>query len=174
MAARAKAKKLDADGLWNYALRLLQGRAHSVGELKQKLARRAASTSDTDATLHKLRSYGFTDDRKFSEAFAASRLENKGFGPARVLRDLRARRVATSLAEGAVKRTFAGIDEQQLVADFLARRYRGKNLAEFLSADKNLASVYRRLRTAGFGSRAVLAVLKQHRTLSEDFGEPVE
>jgi regulatory protein len=174
MAARAKLGKLDADGLWNYALSLLEARAHSIGELKQKLSRRAASASDTEATLHKLRSYGFTDDRKFSEAFAASRLENQGFGPARVLRDLQSKRVSTPLAESAVKRTFAGVDEHQLAAEFLARKYRGKNLVQFLAEDKNLASVYRRLRTAGFNSRVALDVLKQHRDISEDFEEPSE
>lgn len=175
MATRRKPKQLDADGLWNYALGLLRTRGHSIGQLKQKLFRRAASVADIDATLAKLREYGFTDDRKFSEAFAASRLENQGFGPARVFRDLRARRVATPVAEGAVKETFGGLDEHQLIENFLARKYRAKNLAEFLAEDKNLASAYRRLRTAGFSSRAVLDVLKRHRDITqEDFEEPSE
>lgn len=174
MAGRVKAKKLDAEGLWNYALALLQRRAHSSGGLKQKLLLRAASAADIDPTLEKLRTYGFIDDRKFSEAFAASRLEGQGLGPARVFRDLRARRVAAGVAERAVKQTFTGIDEHQLVENFLARKYRGKNLAVFLSEEKNLASVYRRLRTAGFSSRTVLDILKRHREIVEDFEEPSE
>jgi len=94
MAPRAKPKKLDENALWNYALRVLGQRAHSAGELKQKLAHRAQSPSVLSATLAKLREYGFTDDAKFSEAFAAVRLQNRGFGRYRVLRDLRSRRVA--------------------------------------------------------------------------------
>lgn len=171
MAARAKPSKLDADGLWNYALRLLRNRAHSAGELKQKLSARADSAAELDATLLKLRAYGFTEDRKFSENFAAAQLE-KGFGPARVLRDLRQRRVAPPLAERAVKQIFAEVDERQLVESFLARKYRGKDLPQFLGEDKNLAGVYRRLRTAGFKGRTVLEVLKRYRNIDQDFEEP--
>ena len=167
-----KPKKLDSDALWNYALGLLQRRAHSIAELRQKLSLRASSGADLNATVAKLRDYGFTDDCKFSEAFAAARLENQGFGPARVLRDLRARRVAAPIAERAVKQTFAGIDERELVASFLTRKYRGKNLREFLAEEKNLASAYRRLRTAGFSARAVLDVLKRYRDIDQDFEEP--
>lgn len=174
MATRRQPKKLDVDGLWNYALGLLQKRAYSIGELKQKLRLRAETASALEETLAKLRTYNFTDDQKFSEAFAASRLESKGFGPARVLHDLRARRVAGAVAERAVNSAFAGKDERQLVENFLARKYRGKNLAEFLAEEKNLASVYRRLRTAGFGSRVVLDALKRHREFAEDFEEPTE
>jgi regulatory protein len=174
MAARRKPKKLDADGLWNYALRLLRNRPRSTGELKRELSLRAESAADIDGILSKLRAYGFADDRKFSEAFAAARLANQGFGPARIFRDLRARRVATAEAGRAVKQTFANVDERQLVENFLARKYRGENLTRFLAEDKNLASAYRRLRTAGFHSDAALDVLKRYRDISEDFEEPGE
>ena len=167
-----KPKKLDSDALWKYALGLLQRRSHSIAELRQKLLLRASSAADLKAVLEKLRSYGFTDDCKFSEAFAAARLEDQGFGPARVLRDLRARRVAAPIAERAVKQAFAGIDEHELVASFLTRKYRSKNLRQFLAEEKNLASAYRRLRTAGFSARAVLDVLKRYRDIDQDFEEP--
>ena len=36
-----KPRHLDAEGLWNYALRALGGRAHSSGEMREKLGRRA-------------------------------------------------------------------------------------------------------------------------------------
>jgi regulatory protein len=171
MAARTKPKKLDADGLWSYALRTLGHRAHSANELRQKLARRAESSSVLGATLAKLREYGFTDDAKFSESFAAARLQNQGFGRSRVLRELRSKRVEASLAERAVEKAFSGTNEQELIRQFLARKYRGKNLAGFLTEGKNLAAVYRRLRTAGFSSSPVLSVLKQYSTKTEDWSE---
>jgi len=171
MAARAKPKKLDEDGLWSYALRALGQRAHSANELKQKLAQRAQSPGVLSATLAKLREYGFTDDAKFSEAFAARRLQNEGFGRYRVLRDLRSRRVAPALAEQAVEKAFSGTDEQDLIQQFLTRKYRGKDLTSFLSEEKNLASAYRRLRTAGFSSGRVLSVLKRYTRKAEDWSE---
>lgn len=162
MPAGRDSKKLDLDGLWTYALRVLGRRGHSAGELKQKLAKRAGSPSDLSATMAKLREYGFSDDEKFSEAYAGARLQNQGHGAARVLRDLRAKRIAPQVAERAVQKTFQGLDEQQLVRQFLERRYRTRNLPEFLAEPKNLASVYRRLRISGFSSRASLAVLKEY------------
>jgi regulatory protein len=174
MAARAKAEKFDEDGLWTYALRALGQRAHSAGELKQKLARRAESPAALRATLAKLREYGFTDDSKFAEAFAAARLENRGFGRGRVLRDLRSRRVASAIAEQAVEKAFRGTDERRLVREFLNRKYRGKDLRDFLADEKNLAAAYRRLRTAGFGSSSVLSVLKQYSNKADDWEEVEE
>jgi len=172
MAVRTKPKKLDENALWSYALRALGQRAHSSNELRQKLARRAQSPSDLNAALAKLREYGFLDDGKFSDAFAAARLQNRGFGRVRVLRELRSKRVAPSLAERAVEKAFSGTDEDELIQQFLARKYRGKNLAEFLAEEKNLAGAYRRLRTAGFSSGRVLTVLKQYTKKAEEWGEP--
>ncbi len=143
-------------------MRALGQRAHSATELRQKLSRRAESPADVNAAMAKLREYGFADDQKFSEAFAASRLQNQGFGRFRVLRDLQSKRVAPAVAEDAVEKTFAGTDEPDLIQRFLERKYRGKDLAEFFKEEKNLASAYRRLRTAGFSSSGSLSVLKRY------------
>ncbi len=154
--------RLNAEQLWEYALRILAIRPYSEGELRQKLAARAETAADIPATMSRLQEYGLADDRKFSETFASGRLQNKGFGRLRVLRDLRAKRVEGVVAEQAVSHAFAGVDEQELASAYLERRYRGKNLAAFLSEEKNFASAYRRLRTAGFSSSSSLSVLKRY------------
>jgi regulatory protein len=170
---RSKPKKFDADALWTYALRVLGQRSHSAYELRQKLGLKAESPGVLQEVLSKLCEYGFTDDTAFSETFAASRLNNQGFGKQRVLRDLQAKRVPGAVAGQAVERTFAGTDEKDLANRFLARKYRGKDLTAFLKEEKNLASAFRRLRTAGFSTHVSLAVLKEHAERSEDW-EPVE
>ncbi len=76
------------------------------GEMRTKLSRRSDSPSVVTETLAKLREYGMADDEKFSETFASSRLQNDGFGQARVLRDLRAKRVPSAVAEKAVQKTY--------------------------------------------------------------------
>jgi regulatory protein len=174
MAAGRKPKKLDADALWQYALRVLGQRAHSVGELRQKLSRRAVSPADLNAAIAKLREYELIDDKKFSEAFASARLQNQGFGRFRVLRELRSKRVAATVAQGAVEKTFASTDELALIHQFLDRKYRSKNLPEFLKEEKNLASVYRRLRTAGFSSSGSFSVLKNYANVEQDWSGPEE
>ena len=165
--------KLDEKSLWEYALRALAQRAHSAGEIRQKLLKRAQSAQDLDAVLAKLREYGMVDDRRFSEAFASARLQNDGFGRFRVLNDLRRKRVAPAGADAAVNRAFSGTDEPQLIEQFLKRKYRNVDLSQFLKEEKNLVSAYRRLRTAGFGSGSAIAVLKRYSQRMEDFSEPI-
>jgi regulatory protein len=171
---RSKPKKYDADALWSYALRALGQRSYSTHELRQKLALRAENPAVLQEVLKKLREYGFADDTAFSETFASSRLNNKGFGKQRVLRDLQAKRVPAAVAGQAVERTFAGTNEKELATQFLHRKYRGKDLAAFLKEEKNLAAAFRRLRTAGFSARVSLEVLKEHAVRSEDWEPPEE
>jgi regulatory protein len=169
MAMPGKPKMLDSGGLWEYALRVLGQRAHSAAELRQKLSRRSESAVDVDGVMGKLRDYGLADDTKFSEAFASTKLETRGFGRFRVLRDLRSKSVSGSIAKAAVDKTFAGTDEGELIQQFLERKYRGKNLHEFLKQEKNLASAYRRLRTAGFSSGNSLSILKRYAERAGDW-----
>jgi regulatory protein len=156
-----KPRPLDESALWEYALRALARRAHSTAELREKLLRRAGRPGDVPAILARLKDYGYLDDRRFAEGFAAARLENEGFGKARALHDLRKRRVASTVAGKAVEKAYEGVEEQRLIEDFLQRKFRGRDLAAYLSEPKNLAAAYRRLRAAGFGGGESLRVLKR-------------
>ncbi|HBY60792.1 MAG TPA: RecX family transcriptional regulator [Solibacterales bacterium] len=165
-----KPKLLDEAALKEYALRLLGGRALSAGQLREKLRSKAERKEAVDAVLAQLKEYGYLDDRAFAETYANARLNNQGFGKQRVMRDLRQRRVSAGIAEQAVAKTFADSDEVALVEAFLARKYRGANLTELLADEKKLASVYRRLRYAGFSGSASAKVLGRHTsaTFEED------
>jgi regulatory protein len=157
-----KQKLLEGPQLMDYALRLLSGRAHSLGEIREKLRRRCAQAEDIDTVMTRLKEAGYLNDRQFSESFAKSRLENQGLGKMRVLRDLRQHRVAPKLAQQVVDKTFEDTDEVRLIEEFLARKYRGKQLGTLLSEEKHLASAYRRLQYAGFSSGNSIRVLKRY------------
>jgi regulatory protein len=161
MAVR-RPRLLDEQQLMDYAVRLLGGAAHSAGEIRERLRRRAALAKDVDGVIARLRELGYLNDRRFAETWAASRLENEGHGRSRVLRDLRQRRVAPKVAEDAVRRTYAETDETALIEQFLKRRFRGRDLAEYLGEEKNLANAFRRLRYAGFGAGASISTLKRY------------
>ena len=165
---KRKPKLFQKQDLLNYAVRALGGRAHSTGELREKLRRRAECAEDVDAVLSKLKEIGYLDDRRFAESYAASRLENEGLGKMRVLRDLRQRRVAPQLAEQVTEKTYQETDEAKLIEDFLKRKYRAKKLGEFLGQEKNLAAAYRRLRYAGFSAGASIRVLKRFAKQAEE------
>ncbi len=156
-----KPRTLDADALFQYALRALSARAHAAGELREKLRRRAEREEDVAPVLTRLKEHGYLDDRRFAETYSASRLENEGFGRARVLSDLRKRRVAPAVASQAVARVYKDADEPALIEAFLRRKFRAAPLAQYLAEPKHLAAAYRRLRAAGFSSGNAIAVLKR-------------
>jgi regulatory protein len=159
--AFAKPKPLNREELLGYALRLLGGRSLSVAELRQKLKQRAQEPGDIDPVVAQLKEYGYLNDEKMAEGFAASRRDGRGFGKQRVLSDLLKKRVAPKVAERAVGEAFAGVDETAMIEDYLARKYRTRNLGALLQEPAKLAGVYRRLRLAGFSSAASIRVLKR-------------
>lgn len=152
---------LDANSLWEYALRALSGRAYSVAELREKLGARAARPEDVTEALKRLKEHGFINDERLAESFATSRLENQGFGKARVVRDLRKRRVAPAVAERVAAEVYREADESALIEAYLRRKYRTVPLQTAFADPKALASAYRRLRTAGFTSANSIRVLKR-------------
>lgn len=156
-----KRTRLDAAALWQYALRVLAGRAHSTGELREKLRGKAERAADVDPTIARLKEYGYLNDRKFAESFAAARLENEGLGKTRVLSDLSRRRVAPAVAQQTVGKVYEDVNEQALAEDFVRRKFRMASKENLFQDGKQMASAYRRLMRAGFRSATAVAVLKK-------------
>jgi regulatory protein len=156
-----KRKRLDAGGLWQYALKILGGRAQSAGELREKLRLRAETATDVDDAMARLKDLGYLDDKRFAEGFAASRLTNDRLGSTRVIQDLRRRRVAPSLAETTVQKTYENVDEIALIEDWIRRKYRMTPREGLFGEEKDLAAAYRRLARAGFRSGEIIRVLKR-------------
>ncbi len=161
-------KKLDGDQLWELALQSLGRRAYAAAELRRKLWLRAETPAVLDQTMNKLQDYGLLNDVRFAESYAAARLDGQGLGSRRVLADLRAKSVPANVAEHAVRQTYAETDELELIEKYLQRKFRGKNLREYLSEDKHLASAFRRLRTAGFSASNSIRVLKRYTGRAEE------
>ncbi|HLK65693.1 MAG TPA: RecX family transcriptional regulator [Bryobacteraceae bacterium] len=156
-----KVRLLDSEALWSYALKTLGGRAYSIGELREKLRRRAERAGDVDDILARLKEHGYLDDRRFAEGYAAARLSNDRFGRTRVLQDLRQHRVAPNLAETTVKKVYENVDEVALIEDWVRKKYRGAEREGLFQEDKDLAAAYRRLVRAGFRTGEIVKVLKR-------------
>jgi len=170
-------KRLDRSSLYEYALRSLGGRAQSIGELRERLRRRAEQEGDVDTVLTQLKESGYLDDKRFAESFAAARLSNEKFGSSRVIRDLRQRRVAPTLAEGTVKQVYEGVDESSLIEEWIRRKYRTAPREDLFQDDKALASAYRRLARAGFRTGEIVRALKKfakNPELLDNFEPPEE
>jgi regulatory protein len=161
MAFSRKSKTLEPEALWEYALRCLDRKAYSTADLRQKLKLRADTADSLRKVMDKLGEYGLLNDQKFAESFAISRLEGRGHGAGRVVRDLLSHRIPARTAEQTVQQIYASVDEADLIRQYLERKFRSKDLKQFLSEEKNLASAYRRLRTAGFSANGSIGALKQ-------------
>lgn len=155
------AAKLDASKLKDYAARLLASRPLTASELRRKLRAKAARPEDVDPLMESLRGYGVVDDRRLASSFAFNRAESGSTGSRKALAQLRAKGVSSTVAQAAVDEAYQGRDEVKMVEDYLARKFRSKNLAELLADPAKLASLYRRLRTAGFSSSASIRALKR-------------
>jgi regulatory protein len=147
--------------LWSYALKALAGRAHSTGELREKLRRRAERASDVDDVIARLKDHGYLDDKRFAEGFAAARLANERLGRGRVVNDLRQRRVAPAVAESTVRRVYEDVDEQALIEEWIRRKYRMAPREGLFQEEKDLAAAYRRLLRAGFRTGEIVRALKK-------------
>jgi regulatory protein len=154
-------RQLDAALLWEYALRALSGRAHSSGELREKLRRRAERAEDVEDVLSRLKQSGYLDDQRYAESYAASRLSGEKFGRTRVIRDLRQHRVAPALAEDSVEKVYREVDEVALIEEWVRRKYRTATREGLFGDRKDLGAAYRRLTRAGFPSGEILKVLKR-------------
>jgi regulatory protein len=172
-----KSRTLAADALWAYALKALASRAHSAGELREKLRRRAERAGDVDDILDRLKQDGYLDDRRFAESFASARLTNDQFGRSRVLQDLRQRRVAPALADRTVRQVYENVDEQALIESWIRRKYRREPREGLFQDEKDMASAYRRLLHAGFRTGEILRALKKfakNPDLLDNFEPPEE
>lgn len=168
---------LDSGGLWSYALRTLGGRAHSTGELREKLLRRAQRKSDVEDVLRRLKDAGYLNDRQYAENFASARLANDQFGKARVIHDLRERHVAPSLAETTVREVYAEVDEQALIEEWIRRKYRTAPREGLFEEPKDVRAAYGRMMRAGFRTGEIMRALKRfakNPELLDDFEPPPE
>ncbi len=163
-----KPAPLEYSALMQYAVRTVAGRGLSASEMRRKLALRAAQREDVDRVVAALQDAGALNDERFAESFAASRLENRGFGRMRVLRDLRARQVSPRTAEEAVTSAYGETDETALIEHYIAKKFRGKDMPVYLAEEKNLASAFRKLRTAGFSPGNSIRVLKKYSQRAEE------
>jgi regulatory protein len=168
---RSIPKKKDAAQLWEYALRALGRRGLSAGEMRQRLKEKAAEPGDVEPAMAKLKEYGYLDDARFAETYAGSRRANQSLGRIRVLQDLRSRRVGPETAAVAVAKIYAETDEVALVEEFIARKFRNRNMAEYLADPNHLSSAYRKLRYAGFSSSVSIRVLKRYTARAEEIEE---
>jgi regulatory protein len=143
--------------LYQVAVRALMRRAHSVHEMKQKLARRSENKLLVQLVMARLKENGLMDDARYAKQFARQRTQTRKQGKFRVARDLRARGVPGRHIEAAVEEATRETDETAVVRQRIERKvraYRGE------IDEKKMASLYGSLLRAGFSADIIRRELR--------------
>jgi regulatory protein len=143
------------------ALRLLGYRERSVAELTRKLAEDGYSGRTVTAVVDRMVELGLVDDMRFARLWARGRV-NAGYGPRRVLRELKERGLSPEVIDDAMTA------EQD--PDPVGRLR--KSLSSCWPCDrKQRESCIRRLMARGFDIGIVLQVLEEP-PVDTDIGTP--
>ena len=125
------------------------------------------------AAITRLRELGYLDDRKFAEQFAYTLAQNRAFGPQRVRRELKAKLVDYRQIDAALERTFADVNERELLERALEKKVRGLRLPV---THAKLAALCQSLLRRGFRAGDIITAVRARPELkiAADNIEPVE
>ena len=146
-----------ADEAFKQALKSLGYRARSEAEVRTNLAQSGFSLKIIEPTLTKLRSLKLLDDEAFARAFAQARIEDRGYGPLRLERELRRRGIASALIARLLHESFARNGGKERARALVEKRFGGKDLSD--------AKIWRRaisfLQRRGYRDGVIAEILKQ-------------
>ena len=154
---RAPRKLHTEEELYEYALKSLMRRAHSVFEMRRALERRADEKPIVQRVLARLRERQYLDDARYAKQFVRQRSENRRQGRHRIARELRARGVPDRHIEAALEEVLRDVDAGAQVRKRIERKLR--SLRGPLDARKT-ASLYGALLRAGFDSEIIRRELR--------------
>lgn len=107
------------------AAKLLAAKQRSVEELREKLSTTPGATEAmVDEAIARLREYGYLDDARFAQSYAALRLRERPIGRRRIERDLWLKKVDKQIAAAALDEVFASTPEEALIDRAIAKRIR--------------------------------------------------
>lgn len=132
----------------------MERREHSAGELFRKLSVRGYNETDIRNVIDELKEQGLQSDDRFTEVFVHSRTE-KGYGPVRIMQDLRKRSIGDNLI-----RQF--IDVNDATWRQQADRVREKRFGHNVPTDyKEKAKQSRFLQYRGFTTDQIRSVINE-------------
>jgi regulatory protein len=159
MFSRSRPRKLDTEEeLYDVALRALTRRAHSVHEMKQKLARRTDNELLVRVVMARLKENGQLDDERFAQQFTRNRTQSRKQGKFRIARELRSRGVPNRHINSALEGSATQTEQGEMVRQRIERKlksYRGE------IDGKRISSIYGSLLRAGFPSDLIRTELKK-------------
>lgn len=138
--------------VYDKAIRLLNIRLHTSGELFKKLKSRGFKPVDIYPVIRQLEEQKFLDDERFAEIFVDNLKRYKDFGYYGIKAKLLARQIPSDIIEKALAEFLSVEDEV-----FVARRLIGKLRRQ---GRKDWGKLMRSLQSRGFRSEVIREVLE--------------
>ncbi|GEM_PF-534624 len=141
------------------ALQLLSRRAHSRGEIENKLKLRGFPREIILSVIDNLEVEGYLNDNEFALLFVRSRLLLKPSGRRLMAYELSKRKVAPRIIQEVLDKVYYNLDESQLAYQLLKKRaetytrFGGKELKD---------KVFRYLKSRGFNYEHIKEALKMY------------
>lgn len=145
-----------AEEAYNQALKFLGYRARSAVEVEAKLVQSGFPPKIVALIVEKLRSLKLLDDEAFARSFAQARIEDRGYGPLRLERELELKGVPQALVRRVIDEAFDKHEEKERARELLAKRFRGKDLGDA----KNLRRAISLLQRRGYRDSVIAELLK--------------
>ncbi len=139
------------------ALKLLTVRARSVGELRDRLARKAFAEDVCERIIADLSAAGLLDDRDFARLWADERVRLRPVGRRRLVSELRAKKVDPAVIDEVAAEVYEEHSETELARRALRKRIRAGG-PEVIERERRRLEGF--LLRRGFSFGTVAAVLK--------------
>ena len=107
------------------AAKLIAAKSRSVADLRERLLEsKNATETDVETVIARLREYGYLDDEKFAFSYASLKVKQRPIGRRRLERDLKFKKVDSSVADEALKLVYAETSEEELIDRAIEKRVR--------------------------------------------------
>ncbi|MFN2530252.1 MAG: regulatory protein RecX [Pyrinomonadaceae bacterium] len=105
------------------AANLLAAKSRSVQELRENLSSRGNKAA-TEAVIKRLLEYGYLDDQRYALTYASSRVKQRPVGRRRLERELKLKKIDSSVADEALEHVYQETSEEELIDRAIKKRVR--------------------------------------------------
>jgi regulatory protein len=151
------------------AIKLLAAKPRSVAELRERLLQGKGASEDlVETVIARLREYGYLNDEQFALSYASFKVKQKPVGRRRLERDLKLKKIPSTVANEALEVVYAETSEEQLIDQAIAKRLRSRGRPKSRAQVKSL---FDHLLRQGF---AFELVSDRVRSLATDFADDTD
>lgn len=142
-------------GALQYALKRLSLKNQPSTELQQHLERKLVAESTITRIITECQQYGYLNDHNWLESFVRQQMA-RNIGPNAILMKLRSKGITQETAQTVLSGMDNQEDQSERIAHLLKTRYRKRDLSDYRSKQKVIASLIRK----GFSFETILSAIK--------------